>query len=112
MAMMNDQDQPAQVAVRLKEAAKPSGFGRVDANGWSFCYSVPSPALPGLYGFSAQLEPKGRGSVEEDWRYLGEVAFQIGVPEREGCSLFTDVGEADPNSVLKWMWVDSSEVIG
>jgi hypothetical protein len=104
---MKYQDQPEQVALKLKEEAKKKPIGGVIANGWSFGYSLPSAELG--YGFSAMLYPKGRSSTTEDWEYLGKVQALVGMPlpdGKEGFTFFTDVATADPNSVLKWFWPD------
>ena len=107
---MKFQDQPLQVAMRLKEEARTKKMARVDANGWSFVYSTPEflKAAGGQsYGFSAMLQPECRSSTVEDWQYLGAVMGAIGMPSPEDPTLFrlyTDVATADPNSALKWFW--------
>lgn len=104
---MKYQDQPLQVALALKEQARKTWLAKVFANGWSFGYNQPGGITPGMFGFSAMLQPECRSSTIEDWQYLGAVMGAVGVPLPEGPSRFvyyTDAATADPNSVLKWLW--------
>jgi len=101
---------PSEAASKLLAGSKASTNAlrmfRLDTKGWSFVYSGPSLKVPAM-GFSAQLIPKGRGSTEADWYYLGEVLAAIGSPYASGPAafiFFTDVATANPNSVLKWLW--------
>lgn len=50
------------------------------AGSWEFLLSR-SPI--GLWIFSAMLFPRGRGSVAEDWRFLGAMGAAVGVPAGE-----------------------------
>lgn len=107
---MKFQDMPEQVAIKLREETTKGPIAGVKANGFSFAYTRPSPMIPGVYVFSAMLQPEGRGSTTDDWDYLGKVMGFLGVPLPEGperFKYFTDVATADPNSVLKWVWTDS-----
>lgn len=109
---MRFQDQPMQVAMKLKELARTERIAHVNANGWSFVYNTPeyftAAGLPcPMYGFSAMLYPKGRGSTVEDWHYLGEVIGSIGSPpidQKDKFTFWTDAATANPNSILKWLW--------
>ena len=51
--------------------------------------------------FSASLHPRGRSSVQEDWRFYGEMAAAIGAPEG---SLMTPIETTDPNAVHYHIW--------
>ena len=112
---MNYQEQPAQVALRLRESATKNGWmGRVTANGWSFAYNRPvrGNSAMNFYGFSAMLQPKCRSSSVEDWEYLGQVMKAMEMPEPTDRSKFlyyTDLATEDPNSVLKWLWNEEAK---
>lgn len=51
--------------------------------------------------FSASLHPRGRGSVEADWRFLGVMVAGIGAPPG---SLLTPLETTNPNDVFYWVW--------
>lgn len=51
--------------------------------------------------FSASLHPRGRSSVQEDWRFYGEMAAAIGAPAE---SLMTPIETTDPNAVHYHIW--------
>lgn len=78
---------------------------------WEFLLSfgsiVPLPGpTPPMWGFSAVLYPRGRGSVENDWVDLGEWCEAVGVPEGE-----SEVGgtiKTSPNAVHKWFWMEKA----
>lgn len=51
--------------------------------------------------FSASLHPRGRSSVEEDWRFYGEMMAAVGAPEG---SLMTPIETTPPNAVHYAIW--------
>ena len=54
---------------------------------------------------SASLHPRGRSSVDEDWRLLGQMTYAFGAPE-DSCR--TPLETTHPNDVHYWIWDDSS----
>lgn len=100
---MGANEMAQEVACLLRSDAADRKEGHIVFRGWQFFYSESS----GRAGLTAQLWPKGRGSTEGDWRFLGMVSAALGVPPDDAADRFlmrTDVGAADPNSVLKWIW--------
>jgi len=80
---------------------------RVVSAGWRFLFSSKDDAEGSLCVFSAQLVPVGRGSLDEDWKYLGAVMARVGVPSKaEQCAVWTDLGsdDLDCNGVLLFAW--------
>lgn len=55
----------------------------------------------GMWVLSACLHPRGRGSKEEDWQFLGKMTAALGVPEG---SLKTPFETTHPSAVHYWMW--------
>ena len=55
---------------------------------------------------SACLHPRGRGSVEEDWCFLGQMTYAFGAPEG---SCRTPLETTHPNAVLYWLWDEVSD---
>ena len=109
---MKKKENPAKVALRLKKGAGVLRAFTTDAGGWRFVYNIPGFCGGDFYGLSASLWPMGRGSTVKDWDYLGKIMAAIGMPSPEDPSkfrYFTDVKTADPNSVLKWMWMEPSK---
>jgi hypothetical protein len=53
--------------------------------------------------FSASLHPRGRASVDDDWRLLGQMVAAVGAPEG---SCRTPMLTTDPNDVHYWIWTD------
>jgi hypothetical protein len=51
--------------------------------------------------FSASLYPRGRSSVEKDWRLLGTMCAAVGAPQD---SLQTPFETTNPNDVHYWIW--------
>lgn len=54
--------------------------------------------------FSASLHPKGRSSVLEDWRFIGEMACALGAPFD---SLKTPFETTNPNDAHYWIWKEN-----
>ena len=50
---------------------------------------------------SALLYPKGRGSSEEDWRFVGQVAAYLGAPKEPM------IVPEDPNRTIHWHWTEN-----
>lgn len=94
----------------LARAAEPPGsLVRWFAGSWSFLLSF--DARLGLWMFSAQLYPYGRGSVGSDWTFLGKMTAAVGVPD--GVREMGLTVETSPNAVHKWAWVeDISQPLG
>lgn len=57
----------------------------------------------GMWIFSARLDPVGRSSKEEDWRFIGRLVAALGAPEN---SLKTPFETTPPNAVHYWMWYE------
>lgn len=75
-------------------------------NGWLFGFTRNlQPDGSYLVIFSASLWPKGRGSSEHDWRFLGWVSAAIEMPE-EAMEQITKQQDANPNAVLKGVWLE------
>lgn len=53
--------------------------------------------------FSAMLIPAGRGSDDDDWRFLGFAAGAVGAPQDP----VTPIASTPPNAVHHWTWTDS-----
>ncbi len=65
----------------------------------------------GLWGFSACLWPRGRGSTLEDWELLGRWAGAVGVPK--DCKCLGNTVETQANAVHKWFWPEpGSSTVG
>jgi hypothetical protein len=62
----------------------------------------------GQWIFSACLHPRGRGSKEEDWHFLGKMTAALGAPEG---SLKTPFETTDSNAVHYWMWDEPIKVL-
>lgn len=56
---------------------------------------------------SMMLYPKGRGSTEEDWKWLGRLAAYLGAPEKP-----LVMRENAPNAPVHWNWVDEPSTGG
>jgi len=61
------------------------------------------------YRMSAKLYPLGRGSIDEDWRMLGEtvraVTIATGYPDSAPTpSPLLPIEATHPNSTIMWMW--------
>jgi hypothetical protein len=74
------------------EAAKKVGLGLevINKNEWIW---------------SASLHPRGRSSVEEDWRLFGQMMAAVGAPRG---SLVTPIETTDPNAVHYCIWREDS----
>ena len=95
---------------RALARAAAGGLVRWRAGSWA-CLLSGDTTVTGLWCFSAQLYPKGRGSVGSDWELLGKMASAVGVPEGEREMGLTV--DTSPNAVHKWMWVeDPSQPLG
>lgn len=64
--------------------------------GWTFGLSLQL----GEWHFSAELFPKGRSSIDNDWHYLGRVLKKVGAPEQP----ITPFETTPPNAVHHWHW--------
>jgi hypothetical protein len=100
--------EPDEVARRLALApVNQKEPTRVVSAGWAFLFSCKGDGKGRLCVFSAQLVPVGRGSLDEDWKYLGAVMARVGVPPKaEQCAVWTDLGadDLDCNGVLLFVW--------
>lgn len=85
-----------------REALKRRDAGPTDSivfrvvHGWEFGLSF----VGGEWHFSAVLHPRGRGSTEGDWEYLGRVARAAGAP----VDPVVPIPETNPNAVHHWHW--------
>jgi hypothetical protein len=76
--------------------------------GWSFVLSKNihgdrAPDGSDWYIVSARLQPIGRGSTSEDWRFLGTAIATLGAPPAPVTPLET----TDPNDAHYWTWSSS-----
>jgi SEC-C motif len=62
----------------------------------------------GLWGFSACLWPRGRGSTLADWALLGQWSVFIGLPKN--CKCLGNTIETQANAVHKWFWAEQGSV--
>ena len=88
-----------------KKAIAAAGIGNLvmqRVGAWRFGLSY-EPGL-GLWMFSAQLFPVGRGSTLHEWSELGKYAALVGVPE--GLRELGRTVETHPNAVHKWAWIE------
>lgn len=70
--------------------------------GWLFGFSL-TKNLPYKYHLSMSLYPKGRGSLVDDWEFLGKALARWGVPE-DRVRLMDEKIRTEPNGVFHYMW--------
>lgn len=88
---------------------------RIDFSGWSFLLSIDLHDGLQCCHFSAQLQPVGRSSTDEDWDVLGRFMSRIvsltGYKGTEPPEALTPVETTHPSRVLHWTWhSDGSQV--
>ena len=87
---------------RASAMAKRGQMVRWYDGAWEFLLSLGNE-LP-LWGLSAMLYPRGRGSTLDDWTRLGRWTAALGLPKGD-----REIGktvDTVPNAVHKWLWMD------
>ena len=91
-------------SMRASAAAAPNTMNKRIVNGWSIIISF-DPSCS-LWLFSAMLHPRGRGSVETDWNWLGKILGALRIPLD---SAITPLETTDPNAVFKFAWIEDDK---
>jgi len=96
----------------LKDRANRANGGMVavELAGWWFQLDHNAPPLRQGWHLSVSLQPAGRSSTDEDWRFLGRAVSVLGAPDFEN-NLLTPIDTTPPNAPHHWHWDAPPEVI-